>query len=392
MDLSPADNNLKQSLLRSTKSSRDEQNESTELKNTKKNQINGSNIDTEEESKGPLNSNDEKLRQGKQWIGYSLAAAFVCAACNSMISDISILGFEGLLYLQPGATLSGFVFFSYLSIQNYAEKGSFKVDLNLKHWYNILMFVMFSLVYLTYQTLVVLTFNFSLQANVNPGLVSTIWATTPLFAGFMDYVLFGQRLTKKHLIGVICLAFCVVCISLTPVIYAPQQSNKIQTIQPWVPVTLALISPIFFATSNIQTKYLTTKRGFDAAKLSFGAFTIVGLILSGFLIPIIQNSETFSIRNLIVGTLGSILNTIGLSLIAKACTIGPVGPAVSLVNLNTIMFTIIEAFKLWQFPRGLEIFGLTVGFTGAMVLSMPDQMEALWRFITCKRNKSHESN
>lgn len=208
------------------------------------------------------------------------------------------------------------------------------------------MFILFALVYLTYQTLVVLTFNFSLQAGVNPGLVSTIWATTPLFAGFLDYVLFGQRLTKKHFIGVICLAICVVCISLTPMIYGKDNASLVQTVQPWIPVTLALISPVFFATSNIQTKYLTTKRNFNSSKLSFGAFASVGIILTCFLIPQFS-SESFSYRNLIVGTIGSILNTIGLSLIAKACTVGPVGPVVSLVNLNTILFTIIEAVKLW---------------------------------------------
>lgn len=129
-------------------------------------------------------------------------------------------------------------------------------------------------------------------------------------------------------------------------IYGKSDASLVQTVQPWIPVTLALISPVFFATSNIQTKYLTTKRNFDSSKLSFGAFAVVGIILTFFLIPKFS-SESFSYRNLIVGTIGSILNTIGLSLIAKACTLGPVGPVVSLVNLNTILFTMIEAFKLW---------------------------------------------
>jgi len=85
--------------------------------------------------------------------------------------------------------------------------------------------------------------------------------------------------------------------------------------QPWIPVTLALISPIFFATSNIQTKYLTTKRNFDSFKLSFGAFTIVGIILTGFLIPKFWEPN-FSYKNLLIGSLGSILNSFGLALIA----------------------------------------------------------------------------
>ncbi|CDW78502.1 UNKNOWN [Stylonychia lemnae] len=336
---------------------------------------------------------ENKKQQGSQWIWYSLSAAIICAVCNSMISELSVLGFEGLLYLQPGATFSGLMFFLYLSARNHLNHGNFSPEISMKNessgkieWQNLIQFLLYALVYLTYQSLVVLTFNFSLQANVNPGLVSTIWATTPLFAGFLDYMLFGQRLTMKHFIGVICLTVCVACISITPVIYSadPNDNLKTQTMQPWVPVTLALISPIFFATSNIQTKFLTTKKNFDSFKLSFGAFTFVGIILTCFLIPKFWDPN-FNLKNLLIGSLGSILNSIGLSLIAQACATGPIGPAVSLVNLNTIIFTIIEAFKLWKFPKGLEIFGLAIGFTGAMVLSMPDQMERLFRFLTCKK-------
>ena len=83
---------------------------------------------------------------------------------------------------------------------------------------NLSWFVFYCLIYFTFQTIVVLTFQYCLLANVNAGIVSTIWSITPLFAAKFDYLLFGESLTRKHLIGLVCLVLCVGCISIGGVI------------------------------------------------------------------------------------------------------------------------------------------------------------------------------
>lgn len=169
---------------------------------------------------------------------------------------------------------------------------------------------------------------------------------------------------------------------------ATDSIDTIQAIETWIPITLALVTPLFFASSNIQTKYLTTKLNFDASRLSFGSFILVGVILTGILIPQMF-LPGFVFKYLIVGTIGSISNVIGLVFMAKACSTGPIGPAMALSNMNTIIFSIVEAIKQQKMPRGLEIAGLLIGFTGALVISIPEYMENLFRIFTCRKPIKH---
>ena len=188
----------------------------------------------------------------------------------------------------------------------------------------------------------------------------------------------------KHLVGVICLGTCAVCISLSSVFSSETASKELtQAIQPWMPVVLALIAPFGFATSNLQSKYLATQKGFDPSKLTFGAFGLVGFFLSFFLLAeVLQNG--INIRFLILGIFGSILNTVGLVFISKACACGPIGPVISLVNMNTILFSMVEAIRFMKMPLTFEIIGLCIGFFGALVLTIPDQMEKAFRCLTCR--------
>lgn len=103
---------------------------------------------------------------------------------------------------------------------------------------------------------------------------------------------------------------------------------------------LAVIAPFFFATSNITAKFLTNKKGFEATKISFGSFFVVGAILIVVLFWKTEINPTY----LLIGTIGSVLNTLGLTFLALACSSGPVGPATALSNLHTLLFTIIQAF------------------------------------------------
>lgn len=55
-------------------------------------------------------------------------------------------------------------------------------------------------------------------ANLNKGVVSVIWGLNPLFIAFMDCMIYGQKLTTKHYIGLLSLVLCTVAIALTGII------------------------------------------------------------------------------------------------------------------------------------------------------------------------------
>lgn len=106
-----------------------------------------------------------------------------------------------------------------------------------------------------------------------------------------------------------------------------------------------MITPIFFTLSSIQVKYLSgPKHGFDASKLSFGSYALVGFILSIFLLNHFVNNYdngVFSFKMLGLGLFGSIVNTLGIVLINKAYSVGPMGPVAALGCIQSIMFTTI---------------------------------------------------
>jgi drug/metabolite transporter (DMT)-like permease len=72
----------------------------------------------------------------------------------------------------------------------------------------------------------VLAFSYSQLSGVNEGIITSIWAITPLFGALLDYWAFNVRLTLKHLIGVLALIACATCISLSS-LFTQQAIEKI---------------------------------------------------------------------------------------------------------------------------------------------------------------------
>ena len=67
-------------------------------------------------------ASEEQIDHGNSWIIYILAAASFFTVCNALISDVSTLGLEGLLFLSPGALLCGIVFFGYQLAKEVRER------------------------------------------------------------------------------------------------------------------------------------------------------------------------------------------------------------------------------------------------------------------------------
>jgi len=63
-----------------------------------------------------------------------------------------------------------------------------------------------------------MTFYYAKLANINVGIIATIWAINPLYMAILDYIVNAQKLTSKHLIGMVCLISCTLLISFSSVI------------------------------------------------------------------------------------------------------------------------------------------------------------------------------
>ena len=171
-------------------------------------------------------------------------------------------------------------------------------------------------------------------------------------------------------------------------------SEAMGTVQTWVPVVIAMITTIFFTTSSLLNKYLTDPKamGFDSWKLSFASYSIVGFcLLLGLIYRAVSDPESFQSRMLFLGTFGSIINTFGIVLLNKAYSEGPLGPVAALTSIQSIMFSIVQAFIRQTVPLPLELFGSFIGLIGAFVLTIPEKMHSCFKFMLCLKTSEQQA-
>ena len=136
-----------------------------------------------------------------------MVAALLLALCNTTMSDLSSIGIEGLLYLSPGNLICGLMYCSVQHMQRtfkgqeggltntvsqsmQKEEGKMK-----KQVWDTVLFLFFTAVYFGTQLSIVLSFSYSQKAGVNEGIITSVWAVTPLFGSLFDYLIFGVKLS-----------------------------------------------------------------------------------------------------------------------------------------------------------------------------------------------------
>ena len=159
----------------------------------------------------------------------------------------------------------------------------------------------------------------------------------------------------------------------------------------WIPVVMAVFTPFLFASSGLQMKNMCLNRGFNAFKVNFLSYAFVGAILFGVLISR-MNDPDFSQKFLVIGTIGSIINTLGLVSINRACSSGPLGPVNALSSSSTIMFSIVQAVRFMKVPKPLEFAGMAIGIIGTLVITLPEHMLKLWNVLTCRSHLNDKNS
>lgn len=63
-----------------------------------------------------------------------------------------------------------------------------------------------------------LTMYYAARAEVNVGLITTIWSVNPLFMAIGAFAFFAEKLETYHFVGMILIVICTVLLSLSTVI------------------------------------------------------------------------------------------------------------------------------------------------------------------------------
>ena len=118
------------------------------------------------------------------------------------------------------------------------------------------MFTSFTIVYLGTQLSIVLSFTYSKLAGVNEGIITSIWAITPLFGALLDLLVFRVKLSGRHLAGVLTLVACAACISLSSLTEKNQITEELRTVHPGIPVAIATLGSVLMAVRSFQGKHM----------------------------------------------------------------------------------------------------------------------------------------
>ena len=83
------------------------------------------------------------------------------------------------------------------------------------------------------------------------------------------------------------------------------------------------------------------------------------------------------------GFFASFFNLIGC-MFAICCfsTGAPIGPASALISTQTILVVIVASISAMTVPSAMQIIGLCCGLFGALLLTVPKELYALWYRLT----------
>jgi drug/metabolite transporter (DMT)-like permease len=80
------------------------------------------------------------------------------------------------------------------------------------------------------------------------------------------------------------------------------------------------------------------------------------------------------LSSLLLGTLAGILNALGIVALNLAYTLGPMGPVAALVALTSVFLTIIQSIQLHRLPHWMEVLGMLLGLTGALIITIGSRL------------------
>jgi drug/metabolite transporter (DMT)-like permease len=107
---------------------------------------------------------------------------------------------------------------------------------------------------------------FANLAEVNPGIITVIWALGPLYMAAAERCMYKIALQAHHWIGVSFIVICAILIALSGVLGNPAEPKivteltEVPVLPAWAPVVMAVLTPIWFTTSGILVKHMTGQR------------------------------------------------------------------------------------------------------------------------------------
>lgn len=154
---------------------------------------------------------------------------------------------------------------------------------------------------------------FSQKAGINVGVVTIIWRAGVFTSALGDYLFFGTKLQYFHMIGLVAITACILVLNAKNFDGSVTTEVKHYEIEPWVPITCAIVFPIMLTWNNILTKYMTQDNiGFDPSRVTYFTFGLMNILILAISIPYWIINNNFKPEIFFVGFVGSCINILGI--------------------------------------------------------------------------------
>lgn len=152
---------------------------------------------------------------------FALIACCWYATANFIIGNKSSLGFLASSSLSQGHLVYGMIYWYVYSLRRICQrkkiwtwkKSSFRFPTGGLNCYNTMICILYTINQLWAAILVVLCYYFSENANINQGIISSLFGLSGLFSAVGANIFFNEKLRKAHYIGIGLMLLCVIGIS-----------------------------------------------------------------------------------------------------------------------------------------------------------------------------------
>ncbi|CAI2372023.1 unnamed protein product [Moneuplotes crassus] len=341
-----------------------------------------------EEPKQAIQTSKSQRSQGFSLL-YGILAGSLFGMANFVMGSHAKIGFLSRSIQENGA------FFVILCITLYSaisarikgetywswQKSNFRdIETGKFHWKNLTGVLLYSAIILCAGFSVYFTFSFALYADINQGILTSLFGMAAVYSAIFAYFLFGDRLKIYHVVGMGMILCCIIGLSLG------QKSKKHETtstenttLYSILSIMLACLCPIWFSSAGMTARYFSEKHNLDPFIITACMFAICNIGYTIITIKIYASgSHPFIFTEYVTIAASGGLIAIAFLCVNKALTLGLAGPVLSLENMQVIIMTILDMVFMGVYPNIIEVLAALLGILGCVTICLFPQISKLW--------------
>ncbi|CAI2368585.1 unnamed protein product [Moneuplotes crassus] len=347
------------------------------------------------DSKG-LKTPEKEESQSRSWILSGVIAGLLFGFGNLCVVRISHFGF----YVRELTLFGGFnlalAIFIIRTIQQRRERSAYRIkdedsgnyyfsqqespfwdpDTEKFRWAAVLAILMDSVTKISGGLTAILSFKYALYAEINQGAITTVFSISSIFVAMISFFIFGEKLTKFHLIGMFLLIGCALLIVFSKTsgsnekmeIYG-EEVDKVSTV---LPVFFALLTTLIYSLRTICIKLYVKKLKFHTIDYMTYSYLFTGALFMPFCLK--HTIEMGIIPEVVIlGIVCGVLNGLASIFLFHATSTGVAGPAYALRNIEPIIQAIFGSIFFGSYLNSFQIVAIGVGIMGSLVITMKNK-------------------